>query len=237
MFRHVLFDKGAYGEYLISKELKGLNSPALFLFNMYLPKDKGETTELDVVLIHQSGIYVFESKNYSGWIFGTETQRQWTQTLNSEGKTIKNHFFNPIMQNELHIKWLKNVLSDYPNIIYHSFILFSDRCTLKKIELTSDKAFVMNRHQVRTFVTYCAEKTGVVLSSEEMQTIYNRLYPYSQVSDTVKQKHVDDIIVNHVMQKQLGNKLEIHQTERLENNELKDITVQAGCYRTKVANN
>lgn len=71
----------------------------------------------------------------------------------------------------------------------------------------------MNRHQVRTFVTYCADKTEVVLSSEEMQTIYNRLYPYSQVPDTVKQKHVDDIIVNHVMQKQFGNKPEIHQTE------------------------
>mgnify|MGYP002509292044 CR=1 FL=1 len=35
------------------------------LFNLYIPKDNGETTELDVVLLHESGIYVFESKNYS----------------------------------------------------------------------------------------------------------------------------------------------------------------------------
>ena len=93
-FHKVLFNKGTYGEYLTSKELKTLIPPGLFLFNVYLPKDNGETTELDVVLIHQSGIYVFESKNYSGWIFGTETQHQWTQTLNNNGKTIKNHFFN-----------------------------------------------------------------------------------------------------------------------------------------------
>lgn len=196
-FHKVLFDKGAYGEYLTSKELKGLNPPGQFLFNVYLTKDNGETTELDVVLIHQSGIYVFESKNYSGWVFGGETQRQWTQTLNSEGKTIKNHFFNPIMQNELHIKWLKNVLLDYPNMVYHSFILFSDRCTLKKIELKTDKSLVINRHLVRSFVSNRAGQTGNVLSPKTMQAVYDRLYPFTQVSDTVKQKHVDDIIVSH----------------------------------------
>lgn len=46
-FHKVLFDKGAYGEYLINKELKGLNPSGLFLFNAYLPKSNGETTEPD----------------------------------------------------------------------------------------------------------------------------------------------------------------------------------------------
>lgn len=196
-FHKVLFDKGAHGEYLTSNELKDINPSGLFLFNAYLPKNNDETTELDVILIHQSGIYVFESKNYSGWIFGTETQREWTQTLNSEGKIIKNHFLNPIMQNELHIKWLKSLLPDYPDMVYHSMILFSDRCTLKKIKLETGKSLVMNRHQVQSFVSHSANQTGIVLSPQAMKEVYDRLYPYTQVSDVVKQKHIDDNIVKH----------------------------------------
>ena len=103
----VLFDKGRLGEFYTYKDLKPLDGYKRYLFNLYIPKDNGETTELDVVLLHESGIYVFESKNYSGWIFGTETQKYWTQTLPAgRGRSLKNKFFNPIMQNKGHIKWL-----------------------------------------------------------------------------------------------------------------------------------
>ena len=44
-------------------------------------------------MIHEKGIFVFESKNYSGWIFGSADQLNWTQSLqNGE----KHHFYNPI---------------------------------------------------------------------------------------------------------------------------------------------
>ena len=61
--------------------MNSLEGTKRYLFNLYLPKDDGGTTEIDVVFLHDSGMYVFESKNYSGWIFGTETQKNWTQTL------------------------------------------------------------------------------------------------------------------------------------------------------------
>ena len=47
----------------------------------YLPKENGETTELDVIFLHESGVYVFDLKNYNGRIFGTETQQYWAQSL------------------------------------------------------------------------------------------------------------------------------------------------------------
>ena len=89
----VLFDKGRLGEFYTYKDLKPLDGYKRYLFNLYIPKENGETTELDVVLLHESGIYVFESKNYSGWIFGTETQRYWTQTLPAgRGRSQKINF-------------------------------------------------------------------------------------------------------------------------------------------------
>ena len=40
-----------------------------------MSKEDGETSEVDLIFITQKGIFVFESKNYSGWIFGDEKSR------------------------------------------------------------------------------------------------------------------------------------------------------------------
>lgn len=95
----VIFDKGAWGEYLIYRHLKKMRGERRWLFNVYLPREGGRTTEIDVLLIHESGVYVFESKNYAGWIFGTESQKVWTQCLkpSEKARTRKYHFLNPIM--------------------------------------------------------------------------------------------------------------------------------------------
>ena len=68
-------DKGKYGEYLIYMSLRHLeSSDEKFLFNVFIPKGKDITTEIDVLLICPKGLLVFECKNYSGWIFGNEAQ-------------------------------------------------------------------------------------------------------------------------------------------------------------------
>ena len=67
---------------MIWRVLKGFERKGgKFLFNLYIPKLNDETTEVDVVLIHPKGFFVIESKNYNGWIFGSEKNRYWTQTL------------------------------------------------------------------------------------------------------------------------------------------------------------
>ncbi|MFT9078491.1 NERD domain-containing protein [Ethanoligenens sp.] len=186
-------NKGRYGEYLVYKNLRALPQPRRFLFNIYLPAENDETTEADVLLLHPSGIYVFESKNYSGWIFGTEAQRQWTQSLPAGHGTRKLHFFNPILQNAGHIHWLKSALADFGDLPYHSLILFSDRCQLKKITLTSSKAAVIHRGEVYRGITQRASETGSVLTSQQIRQIYDALLPYTQVAEADKLRHVEQI--------------------------------------------
>ena len=85
-----------------------------------------------VLLITIKGLFVFESKNYSGWILGSETQKNWTQTLpKGRGKNQKEYFYNPILQNKGHINTLKKILKQ--NVPIYSIITFSERCTLKKV--------------------------------------------------------------------------------------------------------
>jgi hypothetical protein len=191
-YASVLFNKGNYGEFLTYKYLRGYEAEdAKFLFNCYLPKDDGETTEIDVLMIHSSGIYVFESKNYSGWIFGSENQKNWTQTLPSGRKVHKEHFLNPIIQNKLHIRWLKKQIGE--GVPVYSVIVFSERCELKKVEVSSTDIYVLKRDMLKKTVGQIAATTGKMLSREQMDEIYQKLYPYTQVSETVKEQHIQRI--------------------------------------------
>ena len=49
---------GKRGEYFISELINPLIGYKRVLYNCYIPKANGETTEVDVILIHETGIYV-----------------------------------------------------------------------------------------------------------------------------------------------------------------------------------
>ena len=152
-FISVKHDLGRFGEYLTYKYLKKFETyGAKFLFNVYIPKEDGETTEIDVLMINSKGLFVFESKNYSGWIFGNESQKNWYQTLpKGKGKSHKEPFYNPIIQNRSHIKHLKALIGE--QIPMHSIIVFSERCTLKNITGKDNEIKVINRNKVFSTVS------------------------------------------------------------------------------------
>lgn len=189
-YSNVRFNKGRLGEFYTYKCLNSLTGYKRYLFNLYVPQSNGETTELDVVLLHESGIYVFESKNYGGWIFGTESQQYWTQTLpTGRGRSQKNQFYNPILQNNGHLKWLQTFLADQ-TLPFYSYIVFSDRCTLKNITLTSGKHYVVNRYNLFPAVQQNIEQVGMQLSSEKIDELFEKLYPLTQISEAEKMIHI-----------------------------------------------
>lgn len=235
---------GRYGEYLTYKHLKRFEANgARFLFNIYIPKENGETTEIDVLMICSRGIFVFESKNYSGWIFGNETQINWYQTLpNGKGRSHKERFYNPIMQNRSHIKHLKALLDE--EVPVRSIIVFSDRCTLKSLQIKSNDISVINRHNVASVVSdICNHISNDSLSESDITNLYNKLYPYTQIDDFAKAQHIVNIHNNLNSQpiRQPAptiteNPIQATVAEQIEND--KDIQSQAetATTRTKITN-
>lgn len=189
----VKYNKGRYGEYLSYKHLKDFEkSGAKFLFNVYIPKNETETTEIDLIMICQYGLFVVESKNYSGWIFGNENQLKWTQTLPSgRGNSHKEHFYNPIKQNRSHINYLNAYI--YDSFPVYSIIAFSDRCTLKSVNVTSPDIKVINRSRILSTVNAICNSTSPYLTQEKIDEIYNKLYPLTQVDDSIKQQHIANL--------------------------------------------
>ncbi len=193
-YSSIKYDKGKYGEYLIYKRLQCLeNSGGEFLFNIYIPKVNNGTTEIDMILICSKGLFVFESKNYGGWIFGNGTQRNWTQTFpQGRGRSHKTRFYNPIMQNKSHIKHLKPIVGE--NVPMRSIIVFSDECTLRNVTVKSNDVSVIYSSNALSVVTQiCSQIQNDFLTEMEIINIYNKLYPYTQVDCEARERHANSI--------------------------------------------
>lgn len=183
-------DKGVYGEYLTFNELEKINGYKQILVNIYIPKENkaNETTEIDVLMVHETGIYVFESKNYSGWIFGDDNNQYWTQTF-PNGR--KERFFNPVLQNKGHLKHLSALLKmDISN--FKSVIVFSQRCELKKVTISQD-ILLFKRNYLSSILKSKIQNSSPILSKERVVDIYNQLKPFTCVSDEIKTSHVNNI--------------------------------------------
>ena len=114
--------KGKYGERMVKKSLEKLDSKEYHIFHdLYIPTKKG-TSQIDHVVVSSKGIFVLETKNYTGWIFGSENSQNWTQVIYKR----KEKFYNPIWQNFGHIQALKEYFGEntthvIPFFIHHRF--------------------------------------------------------------------------------------------------------------------
>jgi hypothetical protein len=193
-YSSIRYNKGINGEYLTYASLHHFEQDGgKFLFNVYLPKNGTDTTEIDIILVCAKGVFVFESKNYSGWIFGNEAHKSWTQTLPSgRGRSHKSSFYNPIKQNATHIRHLKRIIGD--DIPTKSIIVFSDACTFKNLTVHSKDIRVVNRRYVaRAVADICDNTISDALTQVQVEAIYYRLYPFTQTSDDVRKSHADNI--------------------------------------------
>ena len=183
--------KGRHGEKLTERELKLVQlfgRKGKVLRNVYLPKDNGETSELDVVFITQKGIFIFESKNYSGWIFGDEDGQYWTAMLPNKQK---NKFYNPVKQNRTHLKWMKQFVGE--NVPLFSIIVFSERCDLKKITMHSEDIKVIKRDYTYATVRDIWDSRTDAVSNKTIDELYIRLKELTNVDTAVKAAHIQTI--------------------------------------------
>ena len=163
------------------------------LWDLYIPKPDGGYAQIDVLMIHETGIYVIECKNYTGWIFGSENNLYWYQTLYSGKSGVhKESFYNPILQNKSHI----NALSDYLNFqkeYINSCIVFGREAVLKAVPEDGQYCFIekYQRFEGKLMNRICSSPRR--LSVNEITRIYSVLLPCTNVPEEVKKKHKQNI--------------------------------------------
>jgi len=180
---------GEIGEELIYQILEErISSRYKILRNIYLRKENGRSTEIDMLVISGRGIYVIESKNRSGIIYGKRQEAQWTQFLN---KKTKYPVYNPVIQNETHIKALKSYLKDYPNIQYFNIIVFSENCTLKVTDVHD--AYLIKRNELNKTINEIVKTHKETISENEKEEIIKFLSMLSQSDSGIKEQHAEQM--------------------------------------------
>ncbi len=192
--------KGREGEIRVEGKLQWMTlvgKPGKILNNLYIPNGGNNTAEIDVLYITVKGLFVIESKNYAGYIFGNDNYKNWTVTLYAGKdwlgfkKTEKHHFYNPVWQNKTHIRALKNYLDQDIQCI--SLIVFSDRGDMKKVTVDSPNTTVCYQHELPKVVSHYWSCLPDVISEAEVDRIYSMLYPLTMVSEEQKHAHVRQI--------------------------------------------
>lgn len=173
--------KGYYGEYLVFCELyKKMVGNGKILMNLNIPTQNGGTTEIDLLLIHETGIYVFEIKHYKGTIYGDDKGAIWTQYF----RTVKNNTFkNPILQNEYHIKAIKRL---FPNIPVKSVIVFTSYECDVRVQNSNDNIDICELHNLNRNIAYRFKLNQQRYSMEEIDVIFDELSKYSHMEEIVE---------------------------------------------------
>lgn len=135
--------RGTWGERHVIVDLLKHEIPEDNIYHdLYVEYQPGFYAQIDLVVVIPAGVVVVEHKDYSGWIFGKGWQEHWMQVLNY-GKE-KNQFYNPVKQNESHIRHLKKVLGmESEKMEFISVVAFGRYSTLKNISDIPENVYVI----------------------------------------------------------------------------------------------
>lgn len=117
---------GAKGEKKVNSILSSLPKRKYKIINNIIFQTPKGTTQIDHIVVSKYGVFVIETKNYKGIIYGDEGREYWVQNLSGE----KHSFYNPIRQNMAHIRAVRKYTKKYEKLPVISMIAFSDQCML-----------------------------------------------------------------------------------------------------------
>lgn len=167
-------------------------------FNMWLSLDgkvyrrfhdvivpaKNGTAQIDHILVSPYGLFIVETKNKKGWIFGTEDQTNWTQSI--YGK--KYYFQNPLRQAFRQKKVLSEYLEIHESFI-HTVIFFVGDCKFK----TNLPDNVINSGIGR----YIKRFSTPILKPEEINRIAGKLGKHTSESSLTTRDHIRSLRERH----------------------------------------
>ncbi|MGI2080565.1 NERD domain-containing protein [Shewanella putrefaciens] len=204
--------KGVFGEFLVNQILSRLpESDYTLVKDVTLPTDDG-TTQIDHVIVSKFGLFIVETKNMKGWIFGSKNQKQWTQKIYRHSSK----FQNPLHQNYKHVKTLESLLGIDSSYL-HSVIVFIGDSTFKT-DMPENVTYA------RGCLSYIKQFVQPVFSETEytqiIEVINDVKLKRGVVTDLRHRQHVTELVASKNSVKQCsrcGSAMVMRETKRGEN--------------------
>ncbi len=178
---------GKAGESEVSFALSTLPQEYLVINNLIIPDQETAanrkcTTQIDHVVVSPYGVFVIETKNYSGWIFGSEKSKRWKETF----KTTEGiYFYNPIKQNWGHTYALAELL-DMDIRFFKPIVVFSNNCRLNVESSTP----VVHISQLKGLILSCKQE---IMPRPNVERVFNRLCEINLTGEAVESRHNQSI--------------------------------------------
>jgi restriction system protein len=153
--------KGVMGEFIVNVLARFQLDQNVYhlLKNVTLRTEDGGTTQIDHIIVSVYGVFVVETKNIRGWVFGKPQQRMWIQQIYKH----RNKFQNPLHQNYKHVKTLQALLYLADEQV-HSVVVFVGKSEFK----TPQPPNVT--HGIG-YIRYIKSKSELLLTPKEKQQI------------------------------------------------------------------
>lgn len=186
--------KGWLGEKNISSRLGKLDSDKYIILNdLFIKSENGSTSQIDHLVVSVYGLFIIETKNYKGWIFGNEKSEKWSQVIYNQ----KFFFRNPVKQNWSHVYALKAILNNYNNLRFIPIIVFTGGAVLKRI--ISNVPIIYDYEILNFIKEYPVERC---ISFEEVKKIVAIIQNLNIQHKELRINHVENIH-NTVVERQL----------------------------------
>lgn len=184
---------GEYGERRVSSYLEDLPCEDYRVYNDLLIRDGNYTTQVDHIIISRYGVFVLETKNVHGKVYGSGNSEYWKQYLPDSGYkrygfTQEHQLRNPIWQNAGHIKSLRRLVFGI-NVPVYGIVVFPTETDL----YVNCEQPVLHMWDVVPFIKQYRDK---VLSTEQMSYYRRRLFEVISTSESDRKSHLENVYRN-----------------------------------------
>lgn len=182
---------GKFGEKRVVRKLAWLSKEYITLNDILLPTHYG-TTQIDHIVVSPYGIFVIETKNYKGWIFGHENSEEWKQSLLGKkrfwGWSSEQHKLrNPIRQNAAHVRAVKAILKEIGDFPIIPIVVFADSAELN---ITTPNHIVINWCNLRSAIKSYRTPS---ISPEDIQRIVSRISSANITTEGSRESHIRNV--------------------------------------------
>lgn len=174
----------------IAAKIQTTYSTAKVIKNAYIPKKDGTTSEIDLLMIKEDGIYIIEAKNLTGTITGNWKDDDELVLIHPNMNTYK--ITNPIKQNTHHFYALKNA-TGISQDRFKSIVVLGDHAKADYTTVPKGYARVCNLNQFSEQIKKLPNWNTSPLSDDEINTIYDTLNKYTKKTEEKENNHLKRI--------------------------------------------
>lgn len=139
---------------------------------------EGQKSEMDMVVVGPTGVYIIETKNHNGTIYGGYADRNWIQhKIGRRGSPYQNEIYSPVKQVGTHIYRLANYLrSNGARVHVDGLVYFSNYEAVLQLHGKPDKipVFSASGNDFASINRYIVSG-DITLDNATVNKVYNLL--------------------------------------------------------------